>query len=74
MQRIKTHSLVDELGENPVEEKQKSSANRAFSPYLRRPIRSLDEVQHDDRHSDMEAREQAQERLDNNAFRMSNGR
>ena len=57
-----------------MDEHRKSSANRAFSPYLRRPIRTLDEVQHDDRQGDSEAREQAHDRLDNNAWRMSQGR
>ena len=54
-----------------MDENRKSGANRAFSPYLRRPIRSLDEVQHDDRRSDTNAGEQADERLDNNVFRMN---
>lgn len=57
-----------------MDEHRKSGANRAFSPYLRRPIRSLDEVQHDDRRGDSDAGEQADERLDNNVFRMSQGR
>lgn len=57
-----------------MEEKRKNSAHRAFSPYLRRPVRSLDEVQHDDRQGDLEAREQAHKRLDNNAFRISDAR
>ena len=65
---------MDEAGENPVDEQRKSGANRAFSPYLRRPIRTLDEVQHGDRHGESEAREQASERLDNNVFRMSGSR
>ncbi|WP_156092628.1 hypothetical protein [Rhodovibrio salinarum] len=54
-----------------MDNQQKSSLNRAFSPYLRKPIRSLDEVRHDDRRSDAERNEQAHERLDNNAFRTS---
>lgn len=57
-----------------MDENRNSGANRAFSPYLRRPIRSLDEVQHDDRRGDTDAGEQAGERLDNNVFRMSQGR
>jgi hypothetical protein len=65
---------VDEAGENPVDENRKSGANRAFSPYLRRPIRSLDEVQHDERRGDTDVGEQADDRLDNNVFRMSQGR
>ncbi len=57
-----------------MDENRNSGANRAFSPYLRRPIRSLDEVQHDDRRGDTDVGEQAGERLDNNVFRMSQGR
>jgi len=71
MSRLLTHSLVDEAGETPVDDQRKYGANRAFSPYLRKPIRSLDEVQHDDRHGESEAREQAYDRLDNNVFRIS---
>lgn len=67
---------MDEAVKKPVDEQRKSGANRAFSPYLRRPIRSLDEVQHDERDGDSETREreQAHERLDNNAFWISGGR
>lgn len=57
-----------------MDDHRKSNANRAFSPYLRRPIRSLDEVQHNDGHGDSEPCEQAHDRLDNNVFRMSQGR
>lgn len=57
-----------------MDEKRKSGLHRAFSPYLRKPIRTLDEAQHEDRQGDSEAREQAQDRLDNNVFRISSGR
>ena len=71
MSGVQTHSLVDGAGDNPVDENANSGANRAFSPYLRRPIRSLDEIQHGDRQGSSETREQAHDRLDNNLFRMS---
>lgn len=57
-----------------MDDHRKTHANRAFSPYLRRPIRTLDEVKHDDRHGESETGEQAHDRLDNNLFRMSQGR
>lgn len=57
-----------------MDESQKNASGRAFSPYLRKPIRSLEEARHEGHSQDSEACEQARERLDNNVFRMSNAR
>jgi hypothetical protein len=56
-----------------VENTRNTPSNRATSPYLRKPIRSLDQVRHEEHAyaGDAGPQEQADQRLDNHAFRMS---
>jgi hypothetical protein len=57
-----------------VDDQRKSAATRAFSPYLRRPLRALEEVEHAQSHGHGDTGEEVHERLDNNLFRISGTR
>jgi hypothetical protein len=53
-----------------VDSERDKPSQHATSPYLRRPIRSLDEARHATSAGKELPSEQAEERLDNHAFRL----